>query len=173
MKEEALQPITVVSTKYDGETREVYAGRLLNVAGPLVRIQVAAETPIHRGPDRPGAVTEDAIELYFTDRWYNVLHFLAPGNDRYLWYSNIAMPATFDGTVLRWVDLDIDVCGRLDGSIQTLDCGEFQENRVKLGYPEHIVERALATHREVAQLGETGAFPFDRTEQLGHWVDLP
>ena len=114
----------------------------------------------------------DAIELYFRDRWYNVLHFLEHGTHRYLWYANIAMPARFDGDTLNWTDLDIDVCCHLDGSVQTLDHDEFQENRFKLSYPDEIVERALAAHAEVVQLGAAGAFPFDRMTQLGHWVDL-
>lgn len=173
MKEVALRPIRVVSTKYDGETREVYAGRLLEVAGPMVRIQVAAGAPIDRGIDRPEAITEDAIELYFTDRWYNVLHFFAPSIDRYLWYANIAIPAKFDGATLAWTDLEIDVCCRLDGSIQTLDYDEFQENRLKMNYPEHAVERALAAHDEVIRLGKAGAFPFDRMAQLRDWANLP
>ena len=143
VKEEALPPIRVVSTKYGGEAREAYAGRLLEIAGSMVRIRVAAGAPIYRGIDRPEAVTEDAIELYFTDRWYNVLHFVAPSIDRYLWYANIAMPVKFDGATLAWTDLDIDVCCRMDGSIQTLDYDEFQENRLKMDYPKHVTERRL------------------------------
>ena len=109
--------------------------------------------------------------MYFTDRWYNVWHFLEHGINRYLWYANIAMPATLEGTTLRWTDLDIDVCCHLDGSVETLDWDEFQENRSSMSYPNHVVERALAAHQEVARLGETGAFPFDRKNQLRHWVN--
>jgi len=114
----------------------------------------------------------DAIELYFTDRWYNVLHFKEHGAHRYLWYANIAMPARLDGATLSWIDLDIDVCCHVDGSVQTLDYGEFQENRSKLSYPDELVGRALAAHAEVAQLGAVGAFPFDRMAQVGHWTGL-
>ena len=165
--------ITVASTKYDGTTRETYEGRLLDVAGPMLRIQVTGGTPVYRGIDRPTVSAVDAIELYFTDRWYNVLHFLEHGAHRYLWYANIATPAKFDGTTLRWIDLDIDVCCHVDGSVQTLDYDEFQENRSKLSYPDELVEGALAAHAEVAQLGAVGAFPFDRMAQVGHWPELP
>ena len=108
--------------------------------------------------------------MYFTDRWYNVLHFLTHGVDHYLWYANISTPATFDGTALQWIDLDIDVCCHLDGSIETLDCDEFQEHRLKMAYPNHLVERTLAAHDDVIQLGKTGAFPFDRNAQMQHWI---
>ena len=83
------------------------------------------------------------------------------------------MPAEFDGITLAWTDLEIDVCCRLDGSIQTLDYDEFQENRLKMNYPKHVTERALAAHDEVLRLGEAGAFPFDRMTQLREWANLP
>ena len=155
-----MRLVTVISRKYDGTTREIYTGQLLELVGPMIRIQVSAGTPISRGIDRPTTVADDGIEMYFTDRWYNVLHFVEHGINRYLWYSNIAMPAKFDGGSLQWVDLDLDVCCHLDGSIHTLDYDEFLENRHKMDYPNHIAERALATLEDVIQLAETGAFPF-------------
>ena len=165
-----MRPITVVSRKYDGTTREIYTGQLLELVDQMIRIQVSAGTPVSRGIDRPATVAEDAIEMYFTDRWYNVLHFLEHGINGYLWYSNIAMPAKFDGETLQWVDLDLDVSCCLDGSIDTLDYDEFLENRRRMDYPTHIAERALAALEEVTQLGETAAFPFDRMTQIGHWI---
>ena len=173
MKEKPLRPITAISMKYDGTLRETYTGQLLEQVGPMIRVQVSTGTSIYRGTDRPAAVTDNGIEVYFTDRWYNVWHFLEHGINRYLWYSNIATPAKLEGTTLQWIDLDIDVCCHLDGSIETLDYDEFQEHRFKMNYPNNVVESALAAHDEVFQLGETGAFPFDRTTQLAHWIDVP
>ena len=170
---EQLGPITVISKKYDGATREIYTGQLLEVVGPMIRIQVRAGTPLYRGPNRPEAATEDAIEMYFTDRWFNVLHFLERSNLRYLWYANIAMPAKLDGTTLQWVDLDLDVVCHLDGSILTLDYKEFEENRSTMEYPYHVVEQAMASLHEVTLLSGTAAFPFDRVTQIGHWQNLP
>ena len=171
MKEKPLRPITVISMKYDGTIRETYTGHLLEQVGPMIRVQVSAGTSIYKGTDRPATVTDNGIELYFTDRWYNVWHFLEHGINRYLWYSNIATPAKLEGTTLQWIDLDIDVCCHLDGSIKTLDYDEFQEHRFKMNYPNDLVERALAAHDDVIQLSETGAFPFDRNAQMRHWID--
>ena len=164
-------PIKVISRKYDGTLRETYTGRLLEQVGPMIRLQVSAGTPIYRGTDRPAVSADNGIEIYFTDRWYNVWHFLEHGINKYLWYSNIATPAKFDGTTLQWIDLDIDVCCHMDGSIQSLDFDEFQENRLKMVCPENLVEQALAAHDEVIQLAKTGAFPFNRNTQLRHWIE--
>ncbi len=164
------RPITVISRKYDGTLRETYTGRLLEQVGPMIRIQVSAGTPIYRSSDRPASVADDGVEVYFADRWYNVWHFLEHGINKYLWYSNIAMPARFDGITLQWIDLDIDVCCHLDGSIESLDYDEFQEHRYKMDYSNDLVERALAAHDDVIQLGKTGAFPFDRNAQMRLWI---
>ena len=137
----------------------------------MIRVQVAAGTHIHRGIGRPATVADKGIEVYITDRWYNVWHYPEPDSNRWLWYSNIAMPATLDGTSLKWIGLDIDVCCHLDGSIQTLDYEEFQENCHKIDYSSYVVEQALATHDEVTELGEAGTFPFDHATQVGHWLD--
>lgn len=166
-----MSAIEIISRKYDGTIREVYDGRLVEVAGPLIRVQVAGGTPIYRGKEHPTAYADDAIEMYFTDRWYNVLHFLEPGSSRHLWYSNIATPAKLQGASLEWIDLDIDVCCLLDGQIQTLDIEEFEQNRIKMDYPNDVLERALASHVEVTRLGEANSFPFGRATQIRTWLD--
>ena len=162
--------IEIISKKYNGALRESYTGHLLEQVGPLIRVQVSAGGTAYRSSDRPEASLYDAIEMYFTDRWYNVWHFLTQGMDRYLWYANIATPATFDGATLRWIDLDIDVCCHLDGTIQSLDFDEFHEHLSRMNYPDELVERALSAHDEVLQLAKSGAFPFNRTNQLKNWV---
>ena len=172
MDESPSHPITIISKKYDGALRETYTGHLLEQAGPLIRVQVSAGTTC-RGKDSPQALIYDGIELYFTDRWYNVWHFLTHGINRYLWYANIATPATFDDTTLQWIDLDIDVGCHQNGTIQSLDFDEFDENKISMHYPDNLIEQALSAHYEVVQLATSGAFPFNRTTQLSHWKNHP
>ena len=168
-----MRPIQVISKKYDGTHRETYTGLLLEHNGPLIRLQVPSGTSIFRGIDRHKVSANDSIEIYFTDRWYNVLHFLTHGVDHYLWYANISTPATFDGTTLQWIDLDIDVGCHLDGSIQSLDLDEFQEHSSKMHYPDNLIEQAQSAHDEIIQFAKYDAFPFNRTAQLRHWINHP
>ena len=164
------RPITILSTKYDGSLLETYSGHLLEQVGALIRVQVTGKTPIFRDTDHSPTTADDGIEMYFTDRWFNVWHFLTRGMDRYLWYANIATPATFDGTTLQWIDLDIDVVCHLDGTIESLDLDEFQDHRSNMHYPDDLVEQALSAHHEVLQLATSDAFPFNRNDQLRHWT---
>ena len=99
--------------------------------------------------------------LFWTDRWYNVWQI-----DRTkgaFVYANVAMPCQFDGSVLRWVDLDIDIVCHTDGSIVVKDEDEFEEHIVRFAYPEDVVEHALAARDELLSLAKAGAFPFSRS----------
>ena len=114
--------------------------------------------------------TTCAVELYFEDRWYNVWHFRDDTTDplwfKVLWYCNVALPASFDGETLRWVDLDIDIRCYRDGAPEVLDEDEFEQHRVELGYPAEVVERALAARDEVLRLAQERVFPFDYETQI-------
>jgi protein associated with RNAse G/E len=151
----------VVGTKYDGSPRDEWPAQLLEQRGTQLRLYVPEETKaIVRGHRRQ--VTHVAFTaLFWTDRWYNVWQF-----DRaraVLFYANVAMPCQFDGSVLRWVDLDIDIVCCADGSVVVKDEDEFEEHTARFAYPDHVVERALAARDELLSLANAAAFPFNPT----------
>jgi hypothetical protein len=81
-------------------------------------------------------------------------------------YVDVTTPPVWDGTVLRCVDLDLDVIrgagqfGRA-GRVWVDDEDEFAEHRVSLGYPEELAQAALASCERVLGLVETEAAPYD------------
>ncbi len=76
-------------------------------------------------------------------------------------YVDVATPATWDGTVLRSVDLDLDVVRRHDGSVYLDDEDEFAEHRVTYGYPDDVVAIAEKSAADVLAAVRTGATPYD------------
>ena len=159
------QPVRVVSIKYDGALRDTYDAQLLDHVGTALRLSVPADTPQYEAKkDQWVPATDNAIEIYFADRWYNVWHF--PSSPRNLWYCNIAMPAEFDGKTVKWVDLDLDVRCHPDGAIKVLDEDEFDQHRVQMSYLDEVVDRALAALDEVLYLAGERKFPFDHDEQV-------
>ena len=159
--------VRIVSTKYDGTLRDSYQAQFLDHAGSVLRFKVPAGTPVYEGKRGRVLESEDnAIEIYFTDRWYNVWHLRDHTTYPNLWYANMATPARFDGGTLRWVDLDIDVRCYLDGSLQVLDEDEFERNCVEMSYPDDVVQRVLAGRDEVLRLAKDRAFPFDHETQI-------
>jgi protein associated with RNAse G/E len=113
--------------------------------------------------DLLGKVSSGTIstEYYWLDRWYNVFRF--SNSDRVLqkFYCNINVPPQFDGRVLSYVDLDIDVLVEPDLTYRILDEDDFEQNAQRYGYPEEVQENARRALAEVIGLIESKSFPFD------------
>ena len=164
--------IRVEKAKYDGTIQAAWESELLDHAGSLLRSVVPGGRPVYvldRSRWVQSGETTCAVELYFEDRWYNVWHFPDDAThlwSTHLWYCNVALPASFDGKTLRWVDLDIDIRCYRDGVPEVLDEDEFEQHRVELGYPDEVVEGALAARDEALRLARERAFPFDYETQI-------
>ena len=119
----------------------------------------------------------DAVTLVPTGGWYAAT-FHAPG----IWcdlYIDITTPGEWDGTVLRAVDLDLDVIrmattlpetlpsGRLAeaGEVFVDDEDEFAEHQLAFGYPAEVVEAAQASCAAVLEAVRAGRAPYDGTHR--------
>ncbi|MEV7428008.1 DUF402 domain-containing protein [Nocardioides sp. NPDC092400] len=80
-------------------------------------------------------------------------------------YVDMTTPPVWDGTVLRAVDLDLDVLRGPTGRVWVDDEDEFAEHRVTLGYPPEVCDLAVASCERVRALAEAGAAPYDGTAQ--------
>ena len=132
---------------------------------------------------RPGLemVSEVAcVTLVPTGGWYAAT-FHAPG----IWcdlYVDIATPGEWDGTVLRAVDLDLDVIrmssvpptstrsappglSARPGEVFVDDEDEFAEHQVAYGYPDDVVATAKASCEEVLAAVRAGLPPYDGTHR--------
>src|SRR4051794_15644475 len=101
--------ITVNARKYDGRIRRSWVGGLVSENENLITLLAHfSETHMHDdlGTIHAGTVS---FEYFWKDRWYNVFQFREPTGEPKAIYCNIAMPATLDGSVIDYVDLDIDV----------------------------------------------------------------
>jgi protein associated with RNAse G/E len=102
-----------------------------------------------------------STEYYWLDRWYNVFRFGDRGRQFQNFYCNVSMPPSFDGRVLNYVDLDIDVLVKPDFTYQVLDREDFEDNALRYGYPVEVREQAHGALAELIRLIETRSFPFD------------
>jgi protein associated with RNAse G/E len=64
------------------------------------------------------------------------------------------------GRTVTMADLDLDVVLRRDGSLVLDDEDEFEDHRVELDYPDHLVRLARRTADEVLAAVRDGAEPF-------------
>ena len=101
-----------------------------------------------------------STEYYWLDRWYNIFRFSEPTRKLRNFYCNVNSPPHFDGRVLSYVDLDIDVLVNPDFSYQILDLDDFEQNTKLFGYPAEVQNRARRAVDELINLIGARSFPF-------------
>jgi protein associated with RNAse G/E len=157
----AAGAIEVRVRKYGGAEHRRWPARVAEHTGLLLVLDaVFDEEIVHDllGTIAPGTIS---VEYYWLDRWYNVFRFGNRTGEFQNFYCNVSMPPTFDGRVLTYVDLDIDVLVKPDFSYQVLDLEDFEENARAHDYPLDVRENAHAALAELIQLIETRSFPFN------------
>lgn len=149
------------SCKYDGRIHRRWEARVRSLAGTLIVLDAAFDVEIrheHLGTILPGTLS---TEHFWTDRWYNVFRFAEPNGALRNFYCNVNTPPVFDGKILSYVDLDIDLLVAPDLSYRVLDEDEFDTNAAHFGYPPEVVARAHAALEELIELIDRREFPFD------------
>jgi protein associated with RNAse G/E len=71
------------------------------------------------------------------------------------------MPPSFDGEVLDYVDLDIDLIVWPGGRLVTLDEDDFAANAAKYKYPEEVQRNVLESVKELKRIISAREFPFE------------
>ena len=143
--------VLVRALKYDGTERRRWFGRLARHDGPLIVLDAVFDEEIQH--DLLGTIASGTVsaEYYWFDRWYNVFRF----NERF--YCNVTQPPAFDGSVITYVDLDIDVLVESDFSYRILDLEDFEAS----AYPAEIDQSARQALEELITRIETRSFPFN------------
>jgi hypothetical protein len=134
----AMQVVRVEYTKYDGSAHRGYPALRLGEDGHGVWLGVPRA-------DTAGFKYDDPYVLLVPrEAWWTAL-FNAPSRRTEV-YCDIVTPARWiDPDLVRLVDLDLDVRRRRDaGGPELLDEDEFETNRLRFGYPEHVVDSAWA-----------------------------
>jgi protein associated with RNAse G/E len=152
--------IVVQVLKYDGREHRRWPARIARVEGPLLVLDAVFDDEIEH--DLLGTISSGTIstEYYWLDRWYNVFRFSDPDRKLKNYYCNVNQPPSFDGHVLSYIDLDIDVFIAPDLTYQILDVEDFEENARRYAYPEEVQANARRALADLTGLIESRAFPF-------------
>jgi len=153
--------VTVEARKFDGLIHREWQARLVAQDDSLVVVEgVFAEEIRHPLLGRIASGTH-STEYYWTDRWYSVFRFREPSGELRNYYCNINQPPEFDGKILSFVDLDIDVLVAPDFSYRILDEEEFIAHAERYGYPAFVREMVPHALAELIRLIERRNYPFD------------
>ena len=147
--------------KYDGHEHRRWHARIAKRDGPLLVLDAVFEEEIQHhllGTIPLGTVS---TEYYWLDRWYNVFRFSDPDGKLKNFYCNVNAPPQFDGRVLSYIDLDIDVLVAPDLTYSILDIDDFEENANRYPYPEEVQANAGRALAELTALINLRSFPFN------------
>ena len=161
MPDERATEVIVEARKFDGRLHRQWPAQLVALQGSLIVLEGVFTEEVEHPLLGLIALGTLSSEYYWTDRWYSVFRFRAPDGTLRNYYCNINQPAQFDGEVLSFIDLDIDVLVKLDFTYLVLDEDEFDRHATQFNYSSELraqVQRALA---ELLGLIERREFPFN------------
>ena len=154
---------TVNSRKYDLKIRRTWQCELIEHSDQMIMLVGKFD----RDVEHPvlGSISKGTIsyEYFWLDRWYNIFRFHEPDGSFRNYYCNVAMPPTFENSVLDYVDLDIDILVWPDFSFDVVDHDDFEVNALKYGYTDEIKKKAEQGVSEVLPLIDQREFPFDQS----------
>jgi len=153
--------IVVSVLKYDRAEHRRWPARIAKTEGSLLVLDAVFDEEIQHellGRISPGTIS---TEYYWLDRWYNVFRFSDSDHQFRNFYCNVNQPPSFDGRVLSYIDLDIDVLVAPDFTYKILDVDDFEENAKRYAYPAEVQANARRAVAELIELIESRAFPFD------------
>ena len=148
--------------KYDRREHRRWPARVAKIEGPLIVLDAVFDEEIAH--DLLGTIALGTIstEFYWLDRWYNVFRFSDREQELKRFYCNVNTLPDFDGRVLSYVDLDIDVLVEPDLTYEILDVDDFEQNAKRYNYSDEIQANARRALAELTGLIETRSFPFDQ-----------
>lgn len=153
--------IVVSVRKYDGREHRRWRARVAKHEGSLLILDAVFEEEIEHDLLGTIALGTVSTEYYWLDRWYNVFWFTDKTGTLKNFYCNVNQPPSFDGHVLSYIDLDIDVLVAPDLTYKILDLDDFEANAQRFAYPEDVQANAHRALKEITELIEARAFPFN------------
>ena len=148
--------------KYDGHEYRRWPARVAKTEGSLIVLDAVFDQEIEH--DLLGMIALGTIstEYYWLDRWYNIFRFSDHTGELKSFYCNVNTPPQFDGEVLSYIDLDLDVLVEPDLTYKILDIEDFDQNAKRYHYSDEIQANARRALEELTRLIETKSFPFDQ-----------
>src|SRR5262249_12945962 len=149
-----LSEITVQTYKYDGKPHRTWKAQVTEQKDDLLVLLGIFDRDISHPQLGNIAAGTLSYEYYWLGRWYNVFRFHEPDGTFRNFYCNINMPPKFDGKILSYIDLDIDVFVAVGSGLKVLDLDEFESNSALYSYPPDVIEKAYRTLDELKEMIE-------------------
>ncbi|MEJ8303437.1 DUF402 domain-containing protein [Saccharibacillus sacchari] len=101
-----------------------------------------------------------SLEVYALQEGFTVSFDILDG-DVISIYCNVSEPCIHDGADVSFIDLDLDLLWNKALGWHVVDEEEFEDNRRRLNYPDHVAAYARQALHDLQERTRRKAFPFD------------
>lgn len=101
-----------------------------------------------------------SLEVYALEEGFTVSFDILDGKVISI-YCNVSEPCIRNGVDVSFIDLDLDLLWNEALGWHVVDEDEFEENRRKLSYPDHVVAYARQALNDLQERTRQRLFPFD------------
>ncbi len=142
--------ITILKRNLAGEVIWQYSGQVLRRAPDYVLLEARFNLPDTPFMDTTLKNDDRFVEIFYTDRWYNIFEIHDRDDDRLKgWYCNVGRPAVIEAEDrLSYIDLALDLWVAPDGTQVVLDEEEF----IALDLDAKTRQKARATLKELQKV---------------------
>jgi protein associated with RNAse G/E len=153
-------PVPIAVRKYDGHRRFVVETVVLAARPGLLVARGEAGRRFTTG-DGARHLPTITLEYFPAGCDYNILSYYDASSGALLYhFCNVLAGATWDGTTLAYIDLDLDLRVERTGAASVEDVGDFRRNARCWRYPAATRRGALTALRELRALAARGVPPF-------------
>jgi len=168
-----MQPIRIISRKYDGRLRDAYEAFLYAEDDERLVVYAPVGTMSYDRHTQAWVPAPDGLlEIYYKTRWYNVWHICEQISNINQIYCNLALPAVRTAEGIAWVDLDLDYRIHLDGRLEQLDAEEYRAHIASMGYGAEVQPQVQAACAEIEALYQQHADPFNHAVQVALYQQI-
>lgn len=157
-----MKKVRLETFKYPSQPRYHFPVSVVEDKPEQLMLYSGPGTPVYVGKEDTTVSSHNHnLTFLWPDRYYNAILFWKPDWTFDCYYVNLALPHQWDGELCTYIDLELDVALFPDGTIKILDEDEYEESKILYNYPRELIAKIDQSAREVVQLMERRAFPFD------------
>lgn len=101
-----------------------------------------------------------SLEVYALQEGFTVSFDILDGKVISI-YCNVSQPCLRNGAYVSFIDLDLDLLWNEESGWHVVDEDEFEENRIRLNYPDELVAYARRALEKLQERTRRKNFPFD------------
>ncbi|RSL32564.1 DUF402 domain-containing protein [Salibacterium salarium] len=144
---ETGRKIEIQSYKHNGTLHRVWEETLILQGTSKEIIGANDRIFVQESNGRTWRTREPAICYFHKDKWFNMIGMVR--YDGIHFYCNIGTPFVWDEEALKYIDYDLDIKVFPDMTYHILDEDEYEDHKVKMGYPPEIQTKVLEALEEL------------------------